>query len=57
MVSVDGQVTHKAETAEMSVDVYRIANKTERGIPLAVYEQDWLYNEWEGKLSTFLEQS
>ena len=25
-----------------------ISNKTENGIPLAVYEQDWLYNEWEG---------
>ena len=25
-----------------------ISNKTENGIPLAVYEQDWLYNEWQG---------
>jgi hypothetical protein len=25
-----------------------IANKTEGGIPLSVYEQDWLYNEWQG---------
>ena len=25
-----------------------IANKTKADIPLAVYEQDWLYNEWQG---------
>jgi len=25
-----------------------IANKTKNGVPMVVYEQDWLYNEWEG---------
>jgi len=25
-----------------------MSNKTENGIPLSVYEQDWLYNEWRG---------
>ena len=26
-----------------------ISNKTEHGVPMAVYEQDWMYNEWEGE--------
>ena len=25
-----------------------MANKTQGGVPLSVYEQDWLYNEWQG---------
>ena len=25
-----------------------IANKTQHGVPMSVYEQDWLYNEWQG---------
>eukprot|EP01050_Picozoa_sp_SAG11_P016879 SAG11_NODE_2359_length_3464_cov_2.039525_3_plen_99_part_00 len=24
-----------------------MSNKTEHGIPLHVYEQDWMYNEWQ----------
>lgn len=29
-----------------------IANKTKGGIPLSVYEQDWMYNEWQGLNAT-----
>ena len=25
-----------------------IANKTMQGVPMSVYEQDWMYNEWQG---------
>ena len=29
-----------------------MSNKTEHGIPLHVYEQDWMYNEWQGLNAT-----
>jgi hypothetical protein len=29
-----------------------MSNKTQHGIPLHVYEQDWMYNEWQGLNAT-----
>ena len=29
-----------------------IANKTKNGVPMVVYEQDWMYNEWQGLNAT-----